>query len=71
MNGFILYILFALVNALILVAFDVNVDRHFKDKQYYALPLGVYMFFTITSFFTTIPLVVSIIVTYFTYFITK
>lgn len=71
MNGFILYILFALVNALILIAFDVSINRHFKYQQQYALPLVVYIFFTTTSFFTTIPLVISVIITYFIHRITK
>ncbi len=66
-----LYILFAIINMLILYAFDTNINRHFKKEQNYTLPLGVYVFFAVSSFFTTVPLIVSVIVGYFTYYITK
>ncbi len=71
MNIFMFYILFAIINMLILFAFDTNIDRHFYNEQNYALPFGVYLFFSVTSFFTTGPLIVAVIVGYFTYYITK
>lgn len=71
MSYFALYILFAIINALILLAFDTNIDRHFYNEQNYALPFGVYLFFCVTSFFTTVPLIAAVLIGYFTYYITK